>query len=106
MQAPAKAPAKAPPKAPVMGLRHEPEDDFQCLTHQNQYFFGRENPALSGFSCCSLGNTAYIGIWNGFHGNIDFGGKPMKIIFSLITQKYLMQILHIGTKLHQSYGHC
>ena len=37
---------------------------------------------------------------NGFHGNIDFEGKPMKITFSLITHKvfhadtsYLGQIM-------------
>ena len=33
------APAKAPAKAPVMGLHHEPEDDFHCRTHQSLYFF-------------------------------------------------------------------
>ena len=55
------APAKAPAKAPVMGLHHEPEDDFQCRTHQNLYFSERENPALSGFSCCSPDDTVYIG---------------------------------------------
>ena len=49
-------------KAPVMGLHHEPEDDFQCRTHQSLYFSGRENPALSGFSWCSPDNIAYIGI--------------------------------------------
>ena len=83
------APAKEPAKAPVTGLRHEPEHDFQCRTHQNLYFCGREKPALSGFSCCIPDNTTYIGIWNGFHGNVDFRGKPMEKTFSLITQKEL-----------------
>ena len=85
--APAKAPAIAPAKAPVMGLHYEPADYFQCRTHQNIYFSGRENPVLSGFSCCSPDFTTYLGIWNGFVGNIDFWGKPTKIIFSLITQE-------------------
>ena len=80
------APAKAPAKAPVMGLHHEPEHDFQCRTHQNLYFSERENPALSGFSCCSPDDTVYI-------GNIDFGRKPMKITFSLIAQK----VFHANT---------
>ena len=39
---------QAPAKAPVMGLQHEPENDFQCRIHQNLYFSGRENPVLSG----------------------------------------------------------
>ena len=90
------APAKAPAKAPVIGLQHEPEDDFQYRTHQNLYFSGRENPSLSGLGL-SLDNTAYIGIWNGFHGNVDFLGKPMKITFSLIIfhadTSYLGQIM-------------
>ena len=41
-----------------------------------------------------------IRIWNAFHGNVDFEGKPMKITFSLMTQKvfhadtsYLGQIM-------------
>ena len=39
---------QAPANAPVIGLQHEPEDDFQCRTHENLYFPGpRGNPALS-----------------------------------------------------------
>ena len=37
-----------------MGLQHEPEDDFQCRTHQNLYFPERENPALSGLGAVVL----------------------------------------------------
>ena len=48
------APAKAPAKAPVMGLQHEPEDDFHCRTHQNLYFSGRENSAPSGLGVVVL----------------------------------------------------
>ena len=48
------APANAPAKAPLMGPQHEPEDDFQCRTHQNLYFSGRENPALSGLCVAAL----------------------------------------------------
>ena len=47
-------PAKAPTRAPVMGLHNEPEDDFQCRTHQNLYFSGGENPALSGLGVVVL----------------------------------------------------
>ena len=60
---------QAPAKAPVMGLHHGPEDNFQDRTQQNLYFSERKDPD----------NTGYIGIWNGFHGNVDFLGKPVKI---------------------------
>ena len=98
--------AKAPTKEPVMGLHHEPEVDFQSRTHQSIYLSGRENPAISGFSCCSPDDTAYRNM-NGFHGNIDVERKPLKITSALITHKvfhaetsYLCQIIC------QPFGHC
>ena len=45
---------QAPVKAPVMGLQHQPEDDFQCRTHKNLYFSGRENPVLLGLGVVVL----------------------------------------------------
>ena len=45
---------QAPAKAPVMGRHDEPEDDFQCRIHQNLYFSGRQNLALSGLGVVVL----------------------------------------------------
>ena len=60
------------------------------VEHTRAYTFVEgKNLLFQDLAVVFLITLPIIGIWNGFHGNVDFRGKPMEKTFSLITQKEL-----------------
>ena len=58
------------------------------VEHTRAYTFVEgKNLLFQDLAVVFLITLPIIGIWNGFHGNVDFRGKPMEKTFSLITQK-------------------